>query len=779
MGLRLSKLSFAILVALTSIVARAVSNTWTSPSNSLASIGCNWSLDHSPTESEDVLFDGSSSTADCTWDLPASATVASWTQTNDYTGVITLRTVYPGKGDFQCLTVKGDMTIDNGTITHPLSLSSTSPTWLTGTQIREQEVYRLCLVVGGTLTVGACGAIDVKDKGHYQVLQSNCYGAHAVGYSALGGAAAYGNPKEPIDVGMGCNGNQWAWVPYPGSGAIRITATNVVVNGSICADAGSVNYGGHRRFTAAAGSIWINADSITGSGSITAVAVTPKDASGNGRGSGGSIALWTKTPVALGTPFVSAGATASGLNAPGTVFLHDQTMDKGVLVIDGMRSGDPPDSRACVNVTTDGDWTFDEVRLQNHGTLSVPVGTTIVLPGGWTSITSTNAVSAANPGVLCYEGGTIDTGTAADAELSGRWCFTLVSNYVFNANVSLANGVMIGKYNRALNLGNNLDVWSNATYLCSISVAGNLTVDSSSSLSVSLSGFMQNSAYYFPGYGTSSHGGCYGDTTTLTGGAVAYGSIINPILPARAQSNSYYQPGGGALKLTVGGTLALDGQIVSDGYSGGNGGVRGAGGSLNITVGALTGGGSIHANGLSGESGGRVAVRLTNSDATFDDFTGTITARRDGASKTAPGTVYLQTAANGEGCGTIIVDGSLRSGTASSLATPYTPIPANGAHADKPADLKKCSLEVSNYARIGIVETLKLASLETDSSSVVDLNGKSLTVKSAKLGDVMLYSGKYTAAELVERGIECVLDSSDEKTGVLNIGGIGFMLFVR
>ena len=620
----------------------------------------------------------------------------------------------------------------------------------------------------------------MKDKGHYQEKTSgDGYGAHAVGYSSLGGAAAYGNPKEPIDVGMGCRGNQWAWVSYPGSGAIRITAGDVVVNGSICADAGSVNYNGHRRFTAAAGSIWINADSITGPGSITAVAVTPKDASGNGRGSGGSIALWTKTPVTLGTPFVSAGATASGLNAPGTVFLHDQTMDNGVLVIDGMRSGNPPDLRACANVTTDGDWTFDQVRLQNHGTLSVLSGTTLTLPGGWNSITSTNAVSAANCGVLCYEGGTIDAGTAADAVLSGRWCFTPVSNYVFNANVSLANGAMIGKYNHALNLGNNLDVWSNATYLCSISVAGNLAVDSSSSLSVSLSGFMQNSTYYFPGYGTSSHGGCYGDTTTLTGGAVAYGSIINPILPARAQSNSYYQPGGGALKLTVGGTLALDGEIVSDGYSGGNAGLRGAGGSLNITAGALTGGGSIHANGLSGESGGRVAVRLTNSDATFDDFTGTITARRDGASRTAPGTVYLQTAANGEGCGTIVVDGSLRSGTTSSVATPYTPIPANGAHADKPADLKKCSIEVSNYARIGIVETLKLASLETDSSSVVDLNGKTLTVKYAKLGNTMLSSGKYTAAELVERGIECVLDSSEGKTGVLDVGGIGFMLYVR
>jgi hypothetical protein len=144
-----------------------------------------------------------------------------------------------------------------------------------------------------------------------------------------------------------------------------------------------------------------------------------------------------------------------------------------------------------------------------------------------------------------------------------------------------------------------------------------------------------------------------------------------------------------------------------------------------------------------------VAVRLTNSDATFDDFTGTITASRDGEAKTAPGTVYLQTAANGEGGGTIIVDGSLRSGTASTIATPYTPIPANGAHADAPDDLRKCALEVSNYARVGIAETLKLASVEMDASSTIDLCGKKLAVTNAKLGGATVTPGTYTPADAV------------------------------
>lgn len=813
MGLRLSKLSFAILVALTSIVARAVSNTWVSPSNSLASIDCNWSLEHSPTESEDVLFDGSSSTADCTWDLPASATVASWTQTNDYTGVITLQTVFPGKGDFQCLSIAGDMTIDSGTITHPqsLNLGSTSTTWLTGAQIREQEVYRLCLDVGGTLTIGASGKIDVKDKGHYQSKPSrDCYGAHAVGYSSLGGAAAYGNPKEPIDVGMGCIGNQWAWVSYPGSGAIRITAGNVVVNGKICADAGSANYGGHRRFTAAAGSIWIDADSITGSGSITAVAVTPKDASGNGRGSGGSIALWTKTPVALGTPFVSAGATASGLNAPGTVFLHDQTMDKGVLVIDGMRSGNPLDYRACVNVTTDGDWTFDEVRLQNYGALAVPVGTTLVLPGGWASITSTNAVSAANYGVLRYEGGTIDVGTVANVVLSGRWMFTPWSNLVVNANVTVKGGAAIGVPAMADILDNDANGVKLPTYVsCNLTVNGNLTVESDGSLVAKRCGLKKysnsmNSGFrgVLPGH---THGGrClfFKDKDGQRRYYTAYDSVFAPHLPGNSvpyPNGQSAESSGGVISLVVSGALKLDGEANVNGrletYAQGGNCSGGTGGAIDITAGTLSGSGRVLAEGGTKQaqrgSGGRIAVKLTRAGSDFSTFTGTMSASGralspGGSADSSAGTIYLQTAADGEKGGTVYIKMSDGNRYANNSNT--TEMVSLGYGGDNVKDYKKVNYVVSDYGRAAVNTNILAASVKiTDIHSCLDLEGNTLRIKSFKYPRVVneetvvatLSPGKYTAAELVERGIECVLDSSEGKTGVLDIGGAGFKINVR
>ena len=794
-------------LAIVNLVAPSDFNTWISSSNSLASIDCNWSAGHSPTASENVLFDGRFSTADCEWDAAATTTVASWTQTNDYTGVITLNTVYPGKGDFQCLTVTGDMMIDSGTITHPLSLNSTSKTWLTGTQIREQEVYRLCLAVGGTLSVGASGAIDVKDKGHYQKLSSNCYGTHAVGYSALGGAAAYGNPKEPIDVGMGCNGNQYAWVSYPGSGAIRITAENVVVNGSICADAGSVNYGGHRRFTAAAGSIWIDADSISGSGSITAVAVKPgSDSGNNGRGSGGSIALWTKTPVALGTPFVSAGATASGLNAPGTVFLHDQTMDKGVLVIDGMRSGNPLDYRACVNVTTDGDWTFDEVRLQNYGALAVPVGTTLVLPGGWASITSTNAVSAANYGVLRYEGGTIDVGTAANVVLSGRWMLTPWSNLVVNANVTVKGGAAIGVPAMAdiVDSGSSLPTFVS----CNLTVNGNLTVESDGSLVAKQCGLKKDKNSLNNGLSGvlegHTHGGrClaykYKGAQFYTG----YDSVFAPCLPGNSvpwPNGQAAEASGGVISLVVSGALTLDGEANVNGrletYAAGGNCSGGTGGSIDITAGTLTGSGKILAEAGSKQavrgSAGRIAVKLTKNGADFSNFTGTISASGrvlsspGSSADSSAGTIYLQTAADGEKGGTVYIKMSEGNRYANNSNT--TEMVSLGYGGDAVKDYKKVNYVVSDYGRAAVNTNIVVASVKiADNNSFLDLEGNALRTKSFGYPKIVgeetvvtkLAPGSYTAAELVERGIECVLDSSEGKTGVLDVGGIGFTLSVR
>ena len=755
-------------------------NVWVAPADGLASVDSNWSAGHAPISTEQVLFDGRFSTANCEWDAAATPTVASWTQTEGYTGKVSFDTTYSGV--FPVFTVTGDATLNAGSWSHPLSFTTTSSA--SNDDIKSGETYRLNVAVGGTLTIGSGGSINVVGKGVKQTAGSSPIARHGGSVSSSG--ACYGNPKYPVDVGSAAwSGTDQDAKKAAGGGAVHIVAgTAVVVDGAILADGESKAYA-----CGAGGSILVEAPSVTGSGTIRAGYTY---ATGNANsvltGAGGRVALITTTAIDLATLSVSAAAYATGGNmgsgGAGTVYLKDSTMMHGVLVVDNPKETSKKDGGPRTGVTTEGDWTFDEVRLGGWCQLVIPDGATLHLPNGLASVTALSDAAAASSSIY-VTAGTLDIGASATQTMRGKWELAVYTNLVFDCSLSLEQGAMLGRHNRSATIANGADVATYDTFVCAISVAGDLTVDSTSSLSVRQSGFGQHANNYFPGYGTGSHGGCYG-TSSLTDGSKAYGSILNPLLPARFQSNSYYQPGGGVLKLTVGGTLTLNGEINSDGYSGGNKGVRGAGGSINVTAGALAGSGAIHADGYSVESGGRVAVRLTGAGATFGDFSGRISARRDTTSSstlTAPGTVYLQTAAQGEGCGTILVDGTPRSGTAAFLGDPYTPIPANGAHADDPADLKKCSLEVSNYASIGIAETLKLASLETDSSSIIDLNGKTLTVNAAKVNGVRLAPGTYGAGSDVaigERTLgDYLVDTAEDAGGALVVSGGGFMLLVR
>ena len=94
-------------------------NVWVAPSAGLASVGSNWSAGHAPLATEQVLFDGRFSTANCEWDSAASATVASWTQTADYKGTVQIDTTYDAT--FPALNVSGNVEILGGNWTHKIN----------------------------------------------------------------------------------------------------------------------------------------------------------------------------------------------------------------------------------------------------------------------------------------------------------------------------------------------------------------------------------------------------------------------------------------------------------------------------------------------------------------------------------------------------------------------------------------------------------------------------------------------------------------------------------
>jgi hypothetical protein len=172
-----------------------------------------------------------------------------------------------------------------------------------------------------------------------------------------------------------------------------------------------------------------------------------------------------------------------------------------------------------------------------------------------------------------------------------------------------------------------------------VTVLGNATIDAGGAVSVAGKGY-PSGATPGPGVGQNgnyagggSHGGVGGTGYYgLTGGA-AYGSILQPVALGSAGGGyggvNSGGAGGGAVCLTVNGTLTLNGRLAADGgnvvelHGGG-----GAGGSLWVTAGTLQGNGSISADGGAavatdggGGGGGRVALYYTNST-----FAGTMSA---------------------------------------------------------------------------------------------------------------------------------------------------------
>ena len=753
----------------------------------LASTAENWSAGHAPLATENVFFDGAYSSADCEWDADATATVASWTMQNGYAGTVTVDTVFPGKGDFQCLTVTGAMTVDAGTITHPQSRTMTENhpvTWDWLGDLLANETYRLRLDVG-SLAVGADGLLDAKGKGYLATHDSARVNASHGGRISDASPRCYGDPKEPIHIGLPDRpaGNYYNGV---GGGAIYVTSAGaVVVNGVVRADSTGRDYGNNNHACGAAGSVYIQAASVSGTGTISAYG--PGSADGNYKGTGGRVAIVTEQPVDRST-FASINADSARRNAQnnianrfggaGTVFLRDATMTHGVLVVASAETtyeAVPRDHRT--DVSADGDWTFDRVELGGNVQLAVPVGTTLTLPG-WNCVTAP-ANASGTPSGLFFEGGTLAFGSAADVMLAGHWYFAPVSNYVFTANVALADGATIGfggKYTQ--NLANNTYPVDVDTIHCTVN--GDLTVPAGCAVNVNLAGAMLESHNVPAGYPQGAHGG----RCSNTGDTI--GSVFRPRTLPHGQSNSYgWIVPGGAVELVVTGTFTLGGTVTATGYTGSDGIVgQIGGGAIDVTAGRLAGDGTITAGAVkNGQPGGRIAIRLTGAGATLDDFDGTINCATMGAGSVGScGSIYVETAADGEGRGTVVLDDN------GVTCTTYTPICATGYAADDVADFKKARLVIKRQAKaqVSVADdngAFRMDGLEIDATGQLDLYGHTLTVKSAKVGGVRLAPGTYAAGSTVAIGEgtlgDYLVDTADEAGGSLVVSGGGFRLSLR
>jgi len=605
--------------------------TWDGGGNGqLASTPANWAGDHAPQPGDAIVLDGTCG-KDVTWDL--AIPVAGWTQTAAYAGTVIIRTTYDES--FPALLIAGDCVVAGGRMGHPSN--SGVPQW------------RLSLQVGGSLTLGSGAIIDVVGAGF---TRHSGPGAGTAGnggsHGGMGGrrsdtreVCTYGSFNEPTTLGSA------GW--EMGGGAVRLVVAGAArIDGVVNAD-GWAWYGQN---SGAGGSIWITAGRVMGTGSIHANGGSPWE--WNTGGGGGRVAITCTEPGAVVSGFAGIVQAVGGFccdgqsGAAGTVYLRDagQGLNQGTLIIANQGI---TDADVVSEIPAGQSWQLRRLVLRDGGRLGLPTGTSLtVAPDTIIAPVQGNGGIRLGGGTLTVDGGLL---TVANWRL------------VVDAPTTLNASLVVGMNGLVTHSGNHR--WGRALpglpqdglglYRCALTVTGDCTITNAGSISADGCGYGYNQG---PGAipagnrGGGSHGGAGADYGDSHSAHPTYGVISAPVTLG---SGGSWLAGGGAIRLTVGGTTRIDGRLSANGslWYGNDGG---SGGSVWLTTASLTGTGVIQANGggpSNGEwaasgGGGRVAVQVTG-PAGFDAWAGGMSAVSPSAWATgAPGTVYTRAGTVGD-----------------------------------------------------------------------------------------------------------------------------------
>ena len=780
-----------VAVAIANFTTPAGLNYWVGSTATdgeyLASTGANWSQGRAPLASETVVLDGDFSKLDCTWDAAAPQTVAGWSQSNGYTGSVVFKTTFTD-GPFN---ISGNASIASGTWTLPTATSSqTSP------------LYRIKVSVGGSLTIGNGASIDVSGKAPWTTESGGAYGG------SCDSTQAYGNVLEPSDPGQshktpgGATGENAH--PAFGGGAVWLeVAGATTLDGSILAN--GVIHWGWDAYCGSGGGIYLKTASLSGSGTISADGNSTGGSNGGNASAGGRISILLTDAAEMALPLANVHALGSSeyghQGGAGTVVIRTTSLPNGRLVVRNLPAYGQykyyPTKERTTPIVAGETWTFDEIVFGANGVLRVPEGTTLSLPNGLASISGSSALSAERTscGIL-LDGGTLDIADTAATEHvvgSGQWMLSPNAPLVLNGNLTVQGGAAVGAIhirNAATNSFNKMD----------LTVKGDMTVASDGYIlteGAGLNGTDEATLYAGTTYG--SHGGAFGASSdTAAPSDVVYDSILSPSLPGN-RSNAIQRYSSGVAFLTVEGALVLNGTASANAVSAHWGGGAGA---INIVAGSLSGSGKITANGNEGNDwdadnnyhlypgGGRVSVRLTDTNAEFSDYwTTNILARGvawnagDGTRlhHSTAGTVYLQDGKQKEGAGTVRIFQNNRTVNWTTVCTnDFTAFPSTR-HGGENDDLRKVSLEIGGGAHAFVAADARVASLFVAEHSTLNLNGKKLTVNSAKINGVKLATGTYSAGSTLAIGERTLGDYLVDSVGggSLVVSGGGMTIRLR
>jgi hypothetical protein len=534
--------------------------------------------------------------------------------------------------------------------------------------------------------------------------------------SGLGGSTLYGSSLLPDSLGSGGGGGYYYGTGPGGAGGgrmvLRVLGT-FVLDGAVRADgatapppgAGYSGGGG-----GSGGSVLVVAGTMTGTGAISANGGNGSHGGGNesGGGGGGRIALFygalgTFAPTHLSAvKGVTGGAATDG--EPGTAYALDRLVDDGAGTMSIASGFDFP---------AGGDYARDTIVFGSGAHLSCSDGTDLTVSSTarlafdgvtWTCSSSLTNLTIASDVGLSTTSTTFDfSGVSHVSVIAPDWTNVTTTMSVTNAGASTTWDVvaplafqdftyMGARAGRGVDmLGGDLyiphensiamvssTIWSNVS-----STLASLSIDALSSWTALGRGCEAGTNYDQNGYGpdlvtggcTQSVAGFGNPARGCCGGAgggaayggaggggsfsgpqtTTYGSETNPDYFGSGGGGGWGVPGGvggGRIRLTITGSLLLDGSVRADGadaplpgtfYGGGGGG---SGGTVNLYAATISGSGSVTANGGSGYptqstgGGGGGRVLYTVSLFTFGGTSST-TGGFGGLESGSEGTVHL------------------------------------------------------------------------------------------------------------------------------------------
>lgn len=463
-----------------------------------------------------------------------------------------------------------------------------------------------------------------------------------------------------------------------GGGRIALTYTSRSHNGTVSAYGGTASPSTSDMY-AAAGTVYTKAAAATygdvvidNNSNTTTIAQTRINS---------TMTVANLTVKGAARPYILTGKTVTVGTAltNGTSSATLTVNSGGALDISSATVSGAPNISVNGTITTPASMTWSQNTFTQGSAITSL--TSLTVSGG----TYNQNATIANLTSLTTSGGTYNMGAALPTSgmaftlSSGTFKFNSANTLTLTQTPTISGGTLT-QAQEPTGSG------TTATRGIVINVTGDLNLQAGASITANSLGFpnVTSGAGSGPaggGNNSNAPGGANGGdgghgSGNTQGGNSGIGSVSAPVTAgssgASRDGSSPSGAGGGAVALTVSGTLTVAGNITANGGSGTSNGGGGAGGSIWLAAGTLAGSGTITANGGNagntnggGGGGGKIAFTYTSKS-----YNGTVTAY--GGSDSA-GDNDLRRA----GAGTVYDNGALTVDNNSKASTRQTRLPAS------------------------------------------------------------------------------------------------------